>query len=273
MLISRPFTRRQARPSGFTLIELLVVISIIALLIGILLPALSAARTAARQMVNNTQLRGIHQGFFAASQENKGWYPGIQLVSGRPDGFNVNDVIAEFPELGTDPEGAQRLRTEFGRFRLALLILDNSIPSEYLISPSEVNDQIQPWIPGDPANTPFLRSNNSYAMLDIGPSNTTTEIRRQEWRDTANAEAVIGGDRAITSFAGAAISVHTSVGSEEWIGGLVWNDGHAAFETSRVLEVTRYDNQRNTDDDIFVGGDGGGGTGNCQLRNENPPAP
>ena len=52
-------TARKVRQAGFTLIELLVVISIIALLISILVPALSAARAQGHKLKCVSNLRSI----------------------------------------------------------------------------------------------------------------------------------------------------------------------------------------------------------------------
>jgi len=67
---------------AFTLIELLVVISIIALLIAILLPALSKARYSATMTQCSTNLQQIGVGVHAHAADNKGLYPRREVAFG-----------------------------------------------------------------------------------------------------------------------------------------------------------------------------------------------
>ena len=68
---------RSSRAGGFTLVELLVVISIVGVLIGLLLPAVNAARESARrtECISNLRQVGLAMELYLQAQGTNGKFP------------------------------------------------------------------------------------------------------------------------------------------------------------------------------------------------------
>lgn len=215
------------KKKAFTLIELLVVISIIALLIGILLPALGAARRTARQMQNSTQVRGIQTGLVLYGQGNNSYYPGLDSAGAT--------VVAKLSPV----------------MRVTALITDNYFTPEYAKSPSEAQT--------DTTSYAFLHIDTNGGAAPV----KQTSPRNDEWKDTSNTEAVVISDRVVgapttptvAAPTGTIKSIHTNPSSgTDWRGSVGWNDNHVTFE-STWNQTTKYgsSNNDNGSDNLFAG--------------------
>ncbi|MGP1347838.1 MAG: type II secretion system protein [Phycisphaerales bacterium] len=202
------------RKKGFTLVELLVVIAIIALLIGILLPALSRARRNAIKVKDSANVRSILQGFNAFAPDNQNRYPTPSIVDANNRTIDLN---------GGD---VGRKNTTGGV--MSILIFQRIITPEICVSPADsgstiVFEDYQFDRPRGVANVQFARqaqwdpkfkgtpvdqqnnslpqggppdgiqggliSYNSYAHIPIAGA------RRAQWQNTVSSSQVVLGNR------------------------------------------------------------------------------
>jgi len=98
--------------SAYSLIELLVIISIIALLIGLILPALGRTRSIAKQTVCQSKLRQWGLAFETYTVENDGYYPHIDGRDRTPSNPQTEAELADYyfgwidvlpPLMGEEP--------------------------------------------------------------------------------------------------------------------------------------------------------------------------
>lgn len=271
--------------SGFTLIELLVVVAIIALLIGLLLPALGQARTSARKVQNSVNIRSTYQAAYAFGGDNGGWFPGLNdrgQVIGRNASNGFAGSTSDLPIIGINGAsfqgwgGGNDPEAQTGSSAatcLAIMLNTGLVNAEMLLSPGEPDGEVA--LGGDTldefgnplgqldtfgSNNPRTTPNFSYALSHLLPDTQSSNpllagvaakrnrvhgARRNDWRDTTNSQAVFVADRIIGE--------EGSIWNEDtWEGSVGRGDGSVTFESSsRFLQ--RYSTlPANREDDIFV---------------------
>jgi prepilin-type N-terminal cleavage/methylation domain-containing protein len=224
------------KKKGFTLIELLVVISIIALLIGILLPALGAARRNANMMKNSTQTRSIVQAAMTHASQNSDKLPGLRKKA--PNVVPADEV--EYSNL--DGENVEA--------RYAIMLEGSVVDAAILLSPGDT--RTDSFKIGTDANV--LPDHYSYAMLEIEAGGGRNKV----WNsgDVSSVNPIVC-DRLTEGTTAATYKSYWSSSSQNWIGSVGFGDTHAEFVDSESLADTRFTNATCDPDDLFKEDTGG----------------
>jgi prepilin-type N-terminal cleavage/methylation domain-containing protein len=93
----QPLALGATRPAGFTLVELLVVIGIIAVLIGIVLPAMTRARMAAERTVCLSNVQQMAQALHLYGAQFKGYLPPCDRKANAGTSYTIWRSSGDYP--------------------------------------------------------------------------------------------------------------------------------------------------------------------------------
>ena len=223
--------RRKSRPPGFTLVELLVVIGIIALLISILMPALSRVREGGNRIKCGANLRTIGQGLLLYANDNRGIYPRT-VASSTSAGFTCFTGAA-----ATDPFGTGGPNPNDVSAALFLLVRNADLNPEVFICPS--SNQEKDTLANQPANrrSNFTAEKNlSYSFANPYPADAAVgagyKLNGNVAADLVIAADRNDGDSVLTVVSNSAASEQRKLNSrnhEQDGQNVLFNDGHVEW--------------------------------------------
>jgi prepilin-type N-terminal cleavage/methylation domain-containing protein len=246
--------KHTTKRKGFTLIELLVVMSIIALLLSILMPALGRARAEAMLAKDQTQVKAIFSGFTMWTPSHKGKYP-IPGLEKRLAGSGGMYIKGRGPEDMSQNDHAKVL---------SMCVMQNLFSTDVLFAPTESGDNVYPmeaynyniydvtdWIFWDDElynnlTDEILGCNNSYGIIPV-----TGKRKQQSWGTSTHnptSFAIIGtrgptNDDTIDSnwedhLANSKTNLFHGI-DRDWKGTVTFNDGHnTVLETFYPISST-----------------------------------